>query len=132
MLKINIYVNAPVSTTQDSSELFRTAIHLFVLSAGGDPFRVLSKIGGTRLLHKNCEAIGVTAQRSLPFPGGKWVARKSENIDYIWHYASDLFIHSPYVWENYGILNRNYWNDLDIIHQGYSKGNISQFCLYIG
>ena len=38
-----------------------------------------------------------------------------------------------HVWKNNGLLlNNNYWDDLDIIDQGYSKGNVSQFCLYLG
>ena len=37
---------------------------------------------------------------------------------------TDFFILSPYVWENNGLLNKNYWDDLDIIDQGHSKGNI--------
>ena len=43
-----------------------------------------------------------------------------------------FFILSPYVWENNGLLNKNYWDDFDIIDQSHSKGNISQFCLYFG
>ena len=42
-----------------------------------------------------------------------------------------FFILSPYVWENNGLLNKNYWDDLDIIDQGHSKGKISQFFLYL-
>ena len=39
---------------------------------------------------------------------------------------------SPCVWENNGLLNKNYWDDLDTIDQCHSKGNRSQFCLYLG
>ena len=34
--------------------------------------------------------------------------------------------------KNNGLLNITYWNDLDIIDQGQSKGNVSQFCIYLG
>ena len=43
-----------------------------------------------------------------------------------------FFIRSSHVWENNGLLNKNYWDALDIIDQGHSAGNISQFCLYLG
>ena len=32
---------------------------------------------------------------------------------------------------NIWILNKNYLNDLDIIDQDNSKGNVPQFCLYL-
>ena len=35
--------------------------------------------------------LGVSAQFSLSFPGEKWVAWiKSENIEHLWHYATDF------------------------------------------
>ena len=37
----------------------------------------------------------------------------------------------PCVWENNELLNKNCWDDIDIIDQGHSKGNVSQFCIYI-
>ena len=43
-----------------------------------------------------------------------------------------FFILSPYVWKNNWLLNKNYWDDLDIIDQGHSKCNVWQFCLYLG
>ena len=43
-----------------------------------------------------------------------------------------FFTLSPYVWEKNELLNTNYWDDLDVIYQGRSNGNISQFCLYLG
>ena len=30
-----------------------------------------------------------------------------------------FFILSPYLWENNGLVNKNYWDDLDIIDQGH-------------
>ena len=43
-----------------------------------------------------------------------------------------FFIFLPCVWKDNGLLNKIYWYDLDIIDQGHIKGNILQFCLYIG
>ena len=43
-----------------------------------------------------------------------------------------FFILSTCVWENKWLLNKNYRDDLDIRDQGHSKGNIFQFCLYLG
>ena len=43
-----------------------------------------------------------------------------------------IFILSPYVCDNDGLLNTNYYDDLDIIDEGHSKGNISKFCLFLG
>ena len=50
---------------------------------------------------------------------------KSENIEYPWHYATDIFINSSYIFENIMLFNRNYWYDLGVIDQGHSRGNIS-------
>ena len=36
---------------------------------------------------------------------------KSENIGYLWHYATNFFILLSYGWKNNGLLNKNYWND---------------------
>ena len=56
---------------------------------------------------------------------------KSEHIEYLWRYSTN-FLHSlPCVWENNGLLDKIYWDDLDIIDQCHSKGNVSQFCLYL-
>ena len=55
----------------------------------------------------------------------------SENNEYI-SMPTIFFNLSPCVWENNGLLNKNQWDDLDIIYQGNCKGNISQFCLYHG
>ena len=41
-----------------------------------------------------------------------------------------FFIISQYVWGNNGIVNKNYWDDLDITDQDHGKGNLSQFFLY--
>ena len=38
---------------------------------------------------------------------------------------------SPWIWENNWLLNENYWDALDIINQGHSKGNDLQCCLNI-
>ena len=43
-----------------------------------------------------------------------------------------FFILSPYVGENNELLNKNYWDDLEIVDQGHSKDNVLQFCLYLG
>ena len=53
-----------------------------------------------------------------------------ENIEYLWHHQPIFFIFSPCVWENNGLLNKSYWDELDIIDQGHSKGNVWQ-CVYI-
>ena len=34
---------------------------------------------------------------------------------------------APCVWENNGLLKKNYWDDLDSIDEGHGKGNVSQF-----
>ena len=36
-----------------------------------------------------------------------------------------FFILSPCLRENNGLLNKNYWDNLDIIDQDHSKGNVS-------
>ena len=75
---------------------------------------------------------GVAAQLSLHFPGGKWVVWKNvKTLNISGTMPQIFFILSPCVWEN-EILNKNYWDDLDIIDQGHSKGNVSHFCLYLG
>ena len=52
-----------------------------------------------------------------------------ENIEYRWQYATDFFfILYQCVCESNGLLNKNYWNDLDIIYQVRCKGYVSQFC----
>ena len=43
-----------------------------------------------------------------------------------------FFILSPCVWENNGLLNKRYWDDLDIIDEGHSWDNVSQFYLNLG
>ena len=55
---------------------------------------------------------------------------KSENIEYLWHHATDFLQSFANVLENTGLLNKNLCDDLDIIDEGHSKGNISQLCLY--
>ena len=35
-----------------------------------------------------------------------------------------FFILSPCFWENNGLPNKKYWDDLDIIDQGHGKGNV--------
>ena len=48
------------------------------------------------------------------FPVENGLHEKSESIEYNW------------------LLNKNYWDDLDIIDRGHSKDDVSQFCLYLG
>ena len=56
-------------------------------------------------LYENCATLREVATRlSLPFPGGKVVAWKTENIEYIWQPI--FFILSPCVLENNGLLNK--------------------------
>ena len=54
-----------------------------------------------------CDATWVTAQLSLPFPGGKWVEWKNMKT---WNISGTkptiFFVLSPCVWENKGPLNR--------------------------
>ena len=67
------------------------------------------------------------------FPSGKWVAwKKFKKIDYLCIVPPIFFILSRYVWENNGLLNKNYWDDLEVIDQGHGYGNISEFYLYLG
>ena len=52
---------------------------------------------------------------------------KSENIEYLWHYAMH-FLHSfTMCLENIGLLNENYWDDIDVIDQGQSKENVTSY-----
>ena len=74
----------------------------------------------------------VAIQVSLPFPDGKLVAWKMENIKYLLQYAIDFFILSLCVWENNGLLNKKILAWLYIIDQGHRKSNVSQFFLYPG
>ena len=68
-----------------------------------------------------CEAIGITAQR---FEVENGLHGKSENIEYLWRCATDIFILSAYVWEYNGLLNKNYFDDLDITDQGHIKDKL--------
>ena len=76
------------------------------------------------------------ATRGLPhnqvflFEVENWLHGKSETSNISGTVPPIFFILSPCVLENNGLLNKNYWNELDIIDQG--KGNVSQFCLYLG
>ena len=56
---------------------------------------------------------------------------KSENVEYML-YAIIFFNLSHWVWENNGLSNKNYWDDLDGINQGQIKDNVPQFRLYHG
>ena len=40
---------------------------------------------------------------------------ESENIEDLWHYVTDFLRLSPYVGKNNELLNKEYWDDLDII-----------------
>ena len=60
--------------------------------------------------------------------GGKWVAwEKGGNIEYLWHYATDCLHFFTMCLRKYRLLNKNYWNDLDIIDQDHSKCNVHNF-----
>ena len=43
-----------------------------------------------------------------------------------------FFTLSPYALKNNGLINKNHWEDLDIIDRGHCKDDVSQFCLYLG
>ena len=43
-----------------------------------------------------------------------------------------FFTISISVLEKNGLLNKNNWEDLDVIDQGHIRCNVSQFCLYLG
>ena len=86
---------------------------------------------GTLALQKCVRRYGVAAQLSLPFPGGKMGCMEKVKTSNISGIMPPIFlILSPYVWKNNGLLNNNYWDGLNIINQGHSKGNISQLCIY--
>ena len=42
-----------------------------------------------------------------------------------------IFFHNV-SWKNNRLFNINYWDDLDIIDQGHSHGNVLQFSVYFG
>ena len=82
----------------------------------------------TRVLQKMLEMMGVAAQLSLPFQMENWLHRKKVEKSNISGTSPPMFFNlSPCVSLNNGLLNENYWDDLDIINQGHSKGNVSQF-----
>ena len=55
------------------------------------------------------------------------------NIEYISGTLPPIiFFLPPYVSENNWLLNKNDWDDLDIIDQGHSDDNISKLFLYLG
>ena len=63
-----------------------------------------------------CEATGVGAQLSLPFPGGKSIVRKKVKTQNTCDNMTPIvFSLSPYVLENNRLLNKSYWDDLDIV-----------------
>ena len=67
---------------------------------------------------KMCETIGggggLSHNLVFLFQVENGLHGKSENIKYLWHYASD-FLFSPCACENNGLLNKNDWDDIDII-----------------
>ena len=66
------------------------------------------------------------------FPGGKWMARKKVKISKISGSMPPIFfILLPCFWEHNRLLNKNYWNDFDIIDQGHGNGKFSKFCLHL-
>ena len=87
----------------------------------------------TRALQIVCKVImGLSHNLVFLFQVENWLLGKCEHIQYLWRFATN-FLHSFTIyWENNRLLNKNYWDDLDIIDQGHSKGSISQFCLYLG
>ena len=87
---------------------------------------------GTRALQKVCGEIGLPHNLVVLFQVENWLLGKSENIEYLWHYATDCLHFFTMCLGNNGLLNKIYWHDLDIIHEDHSKGNISQFCFYLG
>ena len=55
--------------------------------------------------------------------GGRISLALRYRISSIFHHVFD---------QNHGLLGQNYWNDLFIIDQGHSEGDVTQFCLYLG
>ena len=73
---------------------------------------------------KKCDVTEVAAQLSLRFQVKNGSHGKGENIEYL-----NL---TPCVLKNNGLLNKTYWDNLDIIDHSRTIGNVSQFCLYLG
>ena len=68
----------------------------------------------------------VDAQLSLPFPGGKCVAwKKVKALNISATIQLIFFLLSPCIWENNGLLNKNYWDGLDIIGQDHIRSKVS-------
>ena len=66
------------------------------------------------------------------FPTGKWVAWKNVKTSNIAGIMQPIFfIFSPCFCENNWLLDKNFWDNLVIIDERHSKGNVSQFCIYI-
>ena len=86
---------------------------------------------GARDLHKKCSMIsGFAAQLRLLFQVENGLHGKNENIKYLWHYATVFHHFSPCVWKSIRLLKMTE-DDLDVIDRGHSKGNVSQFYLYL-
>ena len=88
---------------------------------------------GTWALQKICEAIEGCCTTQSSF--SRWTMGCIEKVktSNISGTIQPIFlILSPWVWKNNGLLNNNHCDNLDIIDQGHSKGNVSQFCLYLG
>ena len=65
----------------------------------------------------------VAAKLSLRFPGGKWVAWKKVKTFHISGTIPPIFLNlsgSRYVWNNNGLNNNNYWDDLESINESQS------------
>ena len=75
---------------------------------------------------------GFDAQLTLPFQVENWLNVKVKTSNISGTMPKIFIILSPYAWKNNVLENKNYYDDLDIIDQGHSKGYISQFWLYIG
>ena len=69
--------------------------------------------------------VTVVAKFNLPFPRRIVLHVKKVKTSNIYDTIPLIcFNLSQCVWENNGLLNKNYWNDLDSINQGHSKGII--------
>ena len=70
---------------------------------------------------------GFAAQLNLPFPGGNGLhGKKVKTSNFSGTIQLIFFILSPCVCENNGLLNKNCWDDLDIIYLGYPWTNYNK------